>query len=291
MAAGSHFGCPKITLDHISGHFRSIRNFLDVRNSLLIAFLAISDRYGTFFLLTFLTKWLRRPFWPLTFDHISGQFRSIQIFFLNFYKMAAGAHFGCRKITFNHISGNFRSIRNFIFFKFLTKWLPSAILDVRNSLLMAFLAILDRYRICFLRPFWMSENHFRSHFWPFLIDRPIWMSEIHVWWHYFLAPPAEWQRSFSNADSSFVRRLASSVVNVSLKWLISQKWPDNFFSFLAWSFLRQVLMYCKNMDLITHPKGHFKRSNLAPFLLGGNFLKNCLITLSLFMQDASHGGY
>ena len=27
MAAGGHFGCPKITLDHISCHFRSIRNF------------------------------------------------------------------------------------------------------------------------------------------------------------------------------------------------------------------------------------------------------------------------
>ena len=69
----------------------------------------------------------------------------------------------------------------------------------------------------------------------------------------FLAPPAEWQRSFSNADSSVVvcrRRLSSSVVNFSLKWLISQKWPDNFFSFLAWSFLRKVLMYCKNRDLV-----------------------------------------
>ena len=26
MAAGGHFGCPKITFDRISGHFRSIRN-------------------------------------------------------------------------------------------------------------------------------------------------------------------------------------------------------------------------------------------------------------------------
>ena len=59
--------------------------------------------------------------------------------------------------------------------------------------------------------------------------------------HLLLAPPAEWQRSFSNADSSVV------VVNFSLKWLISQIWPDNF---LAWSFLWKVLMYCKNMDLV-----------------------------------------
>ena len=44
---------------------------------------------------------------------------------------------------------------------------------------------------------------------------------------------------------------------------------------------------------LNHPKGHFERSersNLAPFLLGGNFLKNCLITFSLFMQEASQGG-
>ena len=26
MAAGGHFGCPKITFDHSSCHFRSIRN-------------------------------------------------------------------------------------------------------------------------------------------------------------------------------------------------------------------------------------------------------------------------
>ena len=28
MAAGGHFGCPKIAFDHSSCHFRSIRNFL-----------------------------------------------------------------------------------------------------------------------------------------------------------------------------------------------------------------------------------------------------------------------
>ena len=27
MAAGGHFGCPKITFDHSSGHFRLIHNF------------------------------------------------------------------------------------------------------------------------------------------------------------------------------------------------------------------------------------------------------------------------
>ena len=48
------------------------------------------------------------------------------------------------------ISGHFRSIRNFnLFWKFLTKWLPSVILNVRNSLSIAFLAISDRYATFF----------------------------------------------------------------------------------------------------------------------------------------------
>ena len=68
-----------------------------------------------------------------------------------------------------------------------------------------------------------------------------------------LAPPAERQRSFSNADSSVVRRpsvVRPSVVNFSIKSLISQKLSDNFFSFLACSFLRMVPMHSKNMDLV-----------------------------------------
>ena len=31
MAAVGHFGCPKFTFDHISGHFRSIRNWFLTR--------------------------------------------------------------------------------------------------------------------------------------------------------------------------------------------------------------------------------------------------------------------
>ena len=54
---------------------------LDVRNSLSIAFLAISDRCTTLF------------------------------FFAFFYKMAAVGHFRCPKFTFDRISGYFRSIR------------------------------------------------------------------------------------------------------------------------------------------------------------------------------------
>ena len=70
MAAVGHFGCPKFTLDHISGHFRSI-----------------------------------------------------QIFYLFeiFDKMADVGHFGCPKLTFDRISGHFRSIRNLNFFEIFDK--------------------------------------------------------------------------------------------------------------------------------------------------------------------------
>ena len=106
--------------------------------------------------------------------------------------------FGCLKLTFGGISGHFRSIRTFLFLQncildvrnslsiaFLAISDRSAILDVWNSLSIAILAISDRYRIFFRLPFWMSENHFWSHFWPFQIDRPFWMCEIHFRWHFW----------------------------------------------------------------------------------------------------------
>ena len=80
---------------------------LDVRKSRSISFLAISDRYTT--LLEIVDK------------------------------MAAVGHFGCPKFTLDHISGHFRSIQIFVFLSishryatlhFFTKWLPVAILDV-----------------------------------------------------------------------------------------------------------------------------------------------------------------
>ena len=228
MAAGSHFGFPKITLYRIFYHFRTIPQLLwnlDVRKSLSVAFLAISEQYKTFFLnfvqngrrrlfwifkihfrshfwpfqidtqlefLKFLFLWklfykmaagghfgcqknhFWSHFWPFqintkltiavghfecpkfTLDHISGHFRSIQLFyFLNFFLQN-----GCRwpfwmsEITFDLISGHFRSIRNF---NFLTKWLPSAILDVWNSLWITFLAILDQYYFLFFFTKWLTS--------------------------------------------------------------------------------------------------------------------------------------
>ena len=110
MVADSHFGCPKITLYGISYHFRSIFYFcdfftkwlvvaiLDVRKSLLIAFLAISDQYATFFDKMGAVGHFGCP--KFTFDRTSGYFRSI-------------GHFGYPKFTFNHKSGHFRLIQNF----------------------------------------------------------------------------------------------------------------------------------------------------------------------------------
>ena len=65
------------------------------------------------------------------------------------HKMVTGGDFGCPKVTCYRISGHFRSIRIF--------W----------------------------RPFWMSENHFGSHFWPFQIDRPFRVCENHVRSHFW----------------------------------------------------------------------------------------------------------
>ena len=63
--------------------------------------------------------------------------------------LAADGHFGCPKITFDRISGRIRSIQNLNFLFFFTKWRPAPILDVRNSLSIACLAISDRYTTLF----------------------------------------------------------------------------------------------------------------------------------------------
>ena len=92
-----------------------------------------------------------------TFDRISGHFRSIGHFGFPKFTLEniSGhfrliGHFGCPKFTFDGISGHFRSIRNFIYF--LNFW--------QNG---------------HWRPFWMSANNFRSHFWPFQIDTQLFL--------------------------------------------------------------------------------------------------------------------
>ena len=64
--------------------------------------------------------------------------------------MVTDAHFGCPKFTFDRISGHFISDQYETFFlDFCTKWPAAPILDVRNSLSIAFLAISDRYATFF----------------------------------------------------------------------------------------------------------------------------------------------
>ena len=135
-----HFGCPNITFDHISRHFRSIRNFDFVFTKWLPAAI-LDDRKSP--LITFLA--------------ISDQYAT---FFFFFYKMAAGSHFGWPKITFECISRHFRSIRNFFFWFFFSKWPPAAILEVPFG------------------PFWITENHFWSDFSPFQINTQLFFFSI-----------------------------------------------------------------------------------------------------------------
>ena len=169
MAAGGHFGCPQITFDRISGHFRSICNFN--------------------FLGSFGQNGCRRPFWmseihfwshfwPFQIDrpswiseiHFRSQFWPFQID-TDFFFPAA-------------ILDLWKSL--LIAFLAISDWL--AILDVLNSLLMSFLAISDPYGTLFIllnfwqngrwRPFWISANNFWSHFWPFQIDMQLFFLKL-----------------------------------------------------------------------------------------------------------------
>ena len=101
----------------------------------------------------------------------------------------------------------------------------------------------------------------------------------------FLAPPAERQRSFSNADSSVVVRPSSTF---QLKAWFLKNCLITFFLFWHVASLGWYQCIVKIWIWLNHPKGHFERSersNLALFLLGGNFLKNCLITFYLYARS------
>ena len=200
MVAGGHFGCHKITFGLISGHFRSTQNFF----LNLFQKMAAVGHFGC-------------P--KFTLDHISGHFRSIQIFF----KIQNGCQWPFRMFE-NDFQSHFWSFQIdtqlYFFLKFLTKWLTSSILDVRNSLSIAFLAISDRYatlfffeifdkmaagghfgcpkftfdrisghfrsigRFGFLKfTFDRNSSHFRS-MQNFFFRRPFWMSENHFGSHF-----------------------------------------------------------------------------------------------------------
>ena len=131
MAAVGHFGCPKFIFDGISGHFRSIRNFF-----LILSYkMAVGAHFGCS---------------KFNFDHISGHFRSICNFFLNIYNNGCRRPFWMSEIHFRLNFWPFQIDKQLYFFlEIFDKMAPSAILDVRNSLSIAFLAILDQYDFCF----------------------------------------------------------------------------------------------------------------------------------------------
>ena len=139
MAAGGHFGWPKIIFDLIYRHFRSIPNFffcyifftkwlpaaiLDNRKSLSMALLAISDQYAILFYYFFKMAaggHFGSPIWAILDDRKSLSIAILAIsdqyttFFSFFFKMATGGPFGWPIITFDRISRHFRSII-FLFF-------------------------------------------------------------------------------------------------------------------------------------------------------------------------------
>ena len=114
-----------------------------------------------------------------TFDRISGHFRSIPILFGFFYNMATGEHFGCSKITLDSNSCHFRSIQNLECSKITFDCISGHFWSIGHFGCPKFTFDgTDPYGSFFFFfwqngrrwPFWMSENNFRSHFWPFQID-------------------------------------------------------------------------------------------------------------------------
>ena len=157
MAAGGHYGCPKINFNRISSHFRSIQNFFYI----FFYKMAAKSHFGC-------------P--KFNFNRISGHFRSICNF--NFFKFLtkwpAADILDVRKslsIAFLTISDrsaildvwNSLSIAILVISYQCRIFFPAAILDVRKSLLIVFLAILDPYGTFFVFNFW--ENGRRQPFW------------------------------------------------------------------------------------------------------------------------------
>ena len=185
MAARKHFGWPKITFIvflAISDQYATfifwdlftiwlLAAILDDRKSLSIAFLAISDQYTTCIDFDFFLKWLQtaslddRKSLSIAFLAISDKYAT----FIFVHKMAASGHFGWPKITFDRISRYFRSIRNILFHKMAAsghfEW-PKITFDRISRHLRSICSFVIFSQYGCRRPFWMTENHFRSHFSP-----------------------------------------------------------------------------------------------------------------------------
>ena len=149
-------------------------------------------------------------------NHFRSHFSPFQIntqlrFKKNITKWLPATILDDRKSLSNAFLAIFRSIRNFIYLFVFTKWLPAAILDDRKSSSITFpchfksIHNLNFFLFCSQngcrRPFWMTENHFRSHFSPFSdqyatfffksqngFRRPFWMTENHFQMHFAWQP-------------------------------------------------------------------------------------------------------
>ena len=179
MAAGQskwlNFWWPKITFDRISRHFRSIRKFCFHKMAIINN---LEVRFGS-------PIWksdLGHFGWPkITFDrfisirNFNSQNCNKQLLLLFFYNMVVGGHFGWPKITFNRISRHFRSVC--FFSQNGCRW-----------------------------PFWMTENHFRSHFSPFQINTQLW---------FFCSPNVCW-RSLWMTKNHFRSHFSPFQINMQL---------------------------------------------------------------------------
>ena len=140
------------------------------------------------------------PFWK-TENEFRSHFSPLQInrHFFFVHKMAAGGHFGWPKITFNRISRHFRSKRNFFSQNGCRRpfWITEnhfgshfSPFQINTQLYCFWISSLNGCQ----RPFWMTENHFQSHFSPFQIKtqlfsqngcrRPFWITENHFGSHF-----------------------------------------------------------------------------------------------------------
>ena len=116
--------------------------------------LTISDQYHNFYFCdSFLQNGCRWPFWSKNhfFNIISDQCHNFYfvIFFTKWLPVAILDVQNSLSMAFLAISDQYQT-----FFKTFTKWPPAPILDVRNSLLIAFFAISDRYAALMFFNFW-----------------------------------------------------------------------------------------------------------------------------------------
>ena len=187
----SHFGWPKMNVDRISRHFRSIRN--------------------TFYF--FFTKWLHENEFRFR-SHFSPFQINTQLLFLFCWQN------GCRRpfwMTENHFRSHFSPFQinaQLFFYLFLQNGCRRPFWTTENHFWFLFC-----WQNGCRRPFWMTENHFRSHFSPFQINtqlfvfnlftnscrRPFWM--------------AAGRKSFSIAFLAISDQCATFFLFVFTKWL------------------------------------------------------------------------